>query len=78
MASPLFGSRVPLAQIRGAKGLTPAELARMVEVDVEVIRRLEKGDAAGPVLLAKLGKALNVPGQSLLPPVNAIKRKAFR
>ena len=75
MATQSTRDQFPLAHFRETRSLSQAELARRVEVDVEVIRRLERGHAAGPVLVSKLAKALDVPGHLLLPRVKPPNRK---
>jgi transcriptional regulator with XRE-family HTH domain len=57
----------PLKWAREAKGLSQEQLARMVQVEVAVIQRLENGTAeAGPLLLGALEKALGFPRHLLV------------
>jgi transcriptional regulator with XRE-family HTH domain len=61
-----FGQR--LRELRLARGMSQAELARQAEVTTNYISRLEGGGAApGIDLVARLAVALGVPVADLLP-----------
>jgi ribosome-binding protein aMBF1 (putative translation factor) len=66
-----------LSRAREAKALTQQELARRIDVGVEVIQRLERGSIEpGPLLLGNLEKALGIPRQLLLQFLSVPTRKA--
>jgi transcriptional regulator with XRE-family HTH domain len=61
-----FGQK--LRELRLARGMSQAELARLAEVTTNYISRLEGGGAApGIDLVARIGLALGVPIADLLP-----------
>jgi ribosome-binding protein aMBF1 (putative translation factor) len=64
----------PVTLARETKGLSREELARMIDVEVDVIWRLERGTfEPGPLLLGALEKALDTPRHILLGPVRLPK-----
>ena len=66
-----FGQR--LRELRLARGMSQAELARQAEVTTNYVSRLEGGGAApGIDLVARLALALGVPVADLLPTTPAL------